>query len=269
MMRALLLSLLLGGCAHWPVQKPVCGKLAEKSPWSYCLLEPDAPTGDVLYYLHGGGGSERSWFKPDGYAEGIEKGLAQKPAIATLSLGPYWLLTPERAAALTAEALPALEAKLKVPAKRRFLVGESMGGFNSSRLLLERGDLFERVALLCPGLSDLAPQADAAELSAYVERTHARKGQVEWAQSLARKQFPSREAWDAVSPLGRVEKVPIKGRPRVYVSCGRKDEFGFFTGAERFARALKAKGVETVWEPVDGGHCSVAPASVARFLSAP
>ena len=34
-----------------------------------------------------------------------------------------------------------------------------------------------------------------------------------------------------------------------------------------FTELAKAKGVSTIWVPIEGGHCSVAPTAVARFLA--
>ena len=83
-----------------------------------------------------------------------------------------------------------------------------------------------------------------------------------------RKMMLEAESWSGAAPLDLAKKVLNKNSPRLYISCGDEDEYGFFDGARKLALEIaKPQGVDVTWVPIQGGdHCTVDPLSTALFL---
>lgn len=56
--------------------------------------------------------------------------------------------------------------------------------------------------------------------------------------------------------------------PALYLSNGLYDAFGNFEGTQALAQRARARGVQTEWHPLYGGHCALDAPSVAAFLVA-
>lgn len=262
--------ILLSGCMPRLAREAGCGRVKGAGTWAFCMSGPRSG-GDILYYLHGAGGSEHTWWSRDMYARRIEREWSDAaystPTVVGISLGPRWVLNPQREAEVAETVIPAIEARLGMAPQHRFLIGESMGGFNVIQLSMRHPALFSKVAVLCPGIMKLSPSAPLEDVLAFVARTGANRRRVETALQLLRSEFPTAETWAEASPLLVGERLLGPQSPALYISCGTKDEFGFFEGAKIFSELARAKGVSIVWDPVQGGHCSVAPQSVAHFFS--
>lgn len=262
--------LLASGCASNPPRESTCGRIQTESAWGFCISGP-VSGGDLLYYLHGGSGSEHSWSAKDMYARPIEHEWLDSgypaPTVISISLGPLWLLNPERAEEVVEKVIPAIEAKFGTAPRHRYLLGESMGGFNAIQLVMRHPSTFDKAAVLCPGVFRISPTANPAEIAALIARTGADRTRVETALQFWRSEFPTERTWAEVAPLIAGERLLGPHTPPLYISCGSKDEFGFFEGAKAFSELAQAKGISTQWEAVSGGHCSVEPRSVARFFA--
>lgn len=259
-----------------------CGKqVVEGISFSYCIHASAKPSAhDVLYYLHGGGGSEHSWKDKRNYTRDVMREWAKSgrtiPTVITISFGETWILSeiasntkPALYPLVVNHLMPLLEEKMGGLKGRRMLLGESMGGFNAAQLLLKNGDLFDRVALVCPGIATIGPHSSQASIDDFMERhkPYLNRDWVTGILSWMRSEFPSEQDWLKHDPLALV-KASASITPRLHVSCGKKDEYGFFEGAEQFAELAKAKGAFVQWEPLAGRHCASNPKSIADFLSA-
>jgi predicted esterase len=244
-----------------------------------CLTATQGSTNpDIIYYLHGGGSGEQAWALRRGYPELIRRRWQEMgfppPVVATVSFGKEWLLIGQNSSPDSglleefSRAMNYVESRLGRVPRKRFLVGESMGAFNAAELALTRPSLFDRAALLCPGFSSLPPRASSVEIKAYIKSSGAKGRWVRKIESMMERYFPDRVSWGRSSPLILGGDVLSSQSPRFYVSCGRSDEFGFFSGAKAFADMAKSRGARVMWQPLDGGHCAVAPYAVADFLSA-
>lgn len=276
----------LSGCRSFqapPVQdnaRVTCERFAKPRPWSYCLtIEPGASR-ELLYYLHGAGLNEKSWYDADNYTQAVrtawKKSGQPLPSVASISFGGTWLLTsqnnlPESGLldVFTEFIIPVIESRFAAPPERRLLMGESMGGFNAAQLVLSHGKLFSRAALLCPGLATVSPHGSDNEIQHYIQRTHADPAKVARIQAIARRFYPDAAHWEKAAPLLIGAQALNERSPALYISCGRQDEYGFFEGALAFSEIARAKGVAASWEPLEGPHCTVKPESVAAFLLAP
>lgn len=243
--------------------------------------DPASRNPDFLYVLHGGGGNEHAW-EGSGTKRALElvwkKSGADQPTVIAFSFGPQWLLgdfaTQQHPAYLPLvvnQVIPVLEKKLGGLRGRRFLMGHSMGGYNGAELSLRFPNLFFRVALLCPGISTVNPFASAKELEDYLAKQPATTnrsyviGVAKWVQS----EFKNPAIWGRHDPLRLSTLTPRSGTSYL-LSCTKDDEFGFFEGAEIFARNLNSRGIKAEWIPVEkGGHCAMTPSAwerLAQFL---
>jgi len=256
-----------------------CEQFSKPVEWGYCLSRTEgSQSTDLLYYLHGKGGNKRGWTDRHNFTAVIqdrwEGGGKQAPVVVAISFGKFWLLSeknPSKDSGLldfiVDYAMPYIEQK-KLGGKigARQLIGESMGGFNASQLVLKHPELFSRAALVCPALGSLSPYDGKQAVEDYIKRTGARRFNVEVVLRLLKAVFPDDASWQTASPLGIGKTLLGSKTPPLHVSCGAKDEYGFFEGAQAFATLARDKGVDTRWEPLSGGHCAADPAALAAFL---
>ncbi|MEO0975303.1 MAG: esterase, partial [Pseudomonadota bacterium] len=78
--------------------------------------------------------------------------------------------------------------------------------------------------------------------------------------------YPTRETWLANDPLTLSRSFAPSTGPALYLTCGRRDDWGCFVGNERLANNVANVGGEIVWVPREGGHCDIDYASLAAFL---
>jgi pimeloyl-ACP methyl ester carboxylesterase len=255
-----------------------CEKLQTPIPWSYCISrDKDNPSEDVLYYLHGLAHDENDWrWGRDGIAirQTWEAKGKPLPISVAISFGPFWLLSEKNSSArsglldvLVNDVIPFIEKeRLGGVPRKRLLIGESMGGFNATELVLTHPELFERAAIVCPAIVNVSPYADADEIARYIQRTGADPQHVRDAISLSQSVFPDEASWETAAPLVIGKTLLDEDFPPLHVSCGDKDQYGFFEGAKAFADLARDNGVDAVWEPLSGGHCTADPAALADFL---
>ncbi len=150
--------------------------------------------------------------------------------------------------------------------RKRLLIGESMGGFNATELVLKHPELWQRAAIACPAIVNASPYAGADEIDRYIQRTGADPQYVHDAIQLSQSVFPDEASWETAAPLLLAKTALGEDTPPLHVSCGDKDQYGFFEGAKAFADQAQENGVDVVWQSVSGGHCTADPVALADFL---
>ncbi|MNL13453.1 hypothetical protein D3C87_1343620 [compost metagenome] len=199
----------------------------------------------------------------------ISNGL--DPWVITISYGEAWLLTEvdgsyELLQKTMDELLPDIQNQIR-PAgfKTKYLVGASMGGFNTSQVLFKRTDMFDKYMLICPAITTVGPFSTQDEIIDYIRRTGAEPKRVGFMIEWGLMEFPSDEEWNKHSPLFLADQA--QSLPKVYVSCGLKDEFGFQEGAEAFFKKINYKAKASWWVPIPNGtHCAFDKKSILKFL---
>ncbi len=277
-MTRLFVFLLVSVLSNFAFGQTTCGSdTAYGMDYKYCIHKnPKSP--DVLHYLHVHGGSEKNWESQNTNIKIREHWTAagkEIPNVITFSFGNKWLLTevPQRSGtsryyAYINKILPDLEAKIGKFTGRRMLMGDSMGGLNSTLVMERAGNLFDRVAINCPALTPLGPQATNNEVEAYIKRhqPYISRFYVVYMQQWGQQEFPTEEDWNRHAPLDLARTSPVLPQ-NIYVSCGDKDEFGFIEGAGKFAEIATHRGLNVVWKQLEGGgHCTVNSKAVAEFL---
>jgi pimeloyl-ACP methyl ester carboxylesterase len=261
----------------------VCGQgRAEGYDYGYCL-EINARSPDVIYVLHGAGGSEKNALNnpfldnPDS-RKVWEKAGFEAPTVVSFSFGEHWLLSdlainkhPALLTLVTDKIIPDLEHKIGGVRGKRILFGWSMGGFNGAVLSLRKPNYFDRVALLCPGIFTLSPYDSEETIQKFLDslpksvNQEAFRGNLAW----AREEFPSATDWDRHSPYGLAQRA-TNLKASFFTSCSKDDGLGFFPGAKAFAAELAEK-TESQWVEIEsGGHCAQSKESLealARFVA--
>jgi len=79
--------------------------------------------------------------------------------------------------------------------------------------------------------------------------------------------FPDNASWEESSPLRLIETITNPDRPSLFISCGTRDEFGLFAGAETLATKAREQNMNIIWQPLKGGHGIIDSVAVADFLS--
>jgi len=264
-----------------PQMHHVCGKeWVQLLSYEWCIDYPENRTNpDVLYYLHGIGRSVHDWRdSTDNKAIQAQwtKLRTSPPTVITISFGSAWLLSdlggflmPALYPTFFNEIMPKLERLIGGVHGRRMLKGESMGGFNASQLYLKSGQAFDRAVLLCPAITTLGPFAPLEQIEQQMVRSRGaiNRNLVFAFQFWSFQVFPSPAIWSVHDPLQMVRHLVSSAKP-LYISAGKRDEFGFYEGTVKFASQARARGAKVTWHSSVGGHCSSQDAvAIARFLA--
>lgn len=241
-----------------------CGEdVSGEFEYKFCITQVDRTKNpDIIYFLHGLNGSERSWFKDvDKVAlQAMWKVKDYNPTVITISLGPMWLLVETSEYPVLDlfmnDILPKLEAKAGGLQKgRRILAGQSMGGFNAAQLLLKKPAYFQKVGLWCPAITTVGPYSSPKEIQDYIDRNKANPDRIRLMLRISKQVFTTPQEWDQHDPLLLLRNFSGAVKPQTFVSIGKRDEFGFYEGAKIFADVAKQKGFKTTFSPVTGPHC--------------
>lgn len=259
---------------------PVCDTVKTSVAWNYCFSSGAGKNSHkLIIHFHGGGLNEKDWFSSNSYAEQIrqywkENGI-DAPSVVSISFGPMWLLSTQSSLPQSGlyevfknEVFPFIENKLmSSQANDRFFIGESMGAFNAGTFALQNTTLFSKVALLCPALG-LESDELIKDINSYINLTGANPAYAQYLFKIRDQYFTSQKQANAVSPLTLIRNLsPNKNAPKFFLSCGDKDQYGFFYGANTFVKLAISRGFENVWNPIASGeHCSVDTDALAKFL---
>lgn len=254
-----------------------CGEAKKPASYKYCITKDEKSSNrDVLYYFHGGGGSEREW-------AGVSKGIYQHwdkighqaPVVITISAGRFWLLVekntlPQSGFLETFKnyIMPDLELlALGQKAKRRMIFGASMGGFNTARAIMELpANTFSRAAMFCPAFINLSPWASEAAAKAFVEKSGANLRTIQTVSQIVKMFVPNEKYWfEKVSPLDNFISIVADRGPKIFVATNEDDKT-FVGGGKLFAERVKSSGADILVREWPGGHCFLNAVEVAEFL---
>jgi pimeloyl-ACP methyl ester carboxylesterase len=222
--------------------------------------------GTVIYYLHGKGGSAQELFREP--MREVVKAVSKSrfPLFIGLSLGTSEIIKLSNSGEII-RALERLERRiLKNGAKRRHLIGLSMGGYNSLRLAAEQPGLFKSISLLCPALLNINPYLKS-DLEDY-SRRHSKyldQGLLNKLLALLYREFPTEAHWRNNDPF-RFLKLGRYRRLEHFISTGRQDSLGFAESSAEWVNQAQKQGLRIEWQPVDGSHCTFNDRQLAQFL---
>lgn len=261
-----------------------CGQFPAPLPGGFCIHTPISnASADVLYHLHGNGGSQQTWQDTFYYPEQIRTEWLQSnsklPTVVSISFGSTWLLVEKNEKSVsglfevfTQKVIPMIEAQMGGLKGRRLLIGESMGGFNSIQLSLKT-DIFSKAAILCAPITPVSPFAPMSEIEEYLHTTavwdYYKKNpktvleSVDGAIAIVQG-FINEPQWTSISPLDLAQTSTTK--TQLYVAVGYHDEYAAYEGNVEFVKILQEKNRNIEWRPQWGGHCAIDIPSVSAFL---
>ncbi|MEL7486549.1 MAG: alpha/beta hydrolase-fold protein [Pseudomonadota bacterium] len=270
------------------VPEPVSGVdmtcFEETSPvaWSFCLnIDAGSDNDDILFYLHARNGNA-TWWNDRTYHTGALyeawRATGQSPPIvASVSFGKIWVLADGEADAgrrlydlFINTVIPAVETKARDHGKAlsgdRMIAGISMGGFNTLIVAMKAKDVFTKAAAICSPLPTVSHHDGLRRVIGAARRsdTSLKRAALLW--KFSTDYFPKREYWRENDPLALSRSFTPEGAPAIYLTCGKRDDWGCFDGSEQFAANVKRAGGDIIWAPREGGHCDIDYPSLAGFL---
>lgn len=270
--------------SQWQV---TCGQLsgpAASSPQiKYCVHRHEKSlSNDTLYYLHGRENSEKTWFEPHFWTSQLREfwPISKQPMVISVSYGPLWALVEKNGSSLsglfehfTKFVIPSLEAISRRQNGKRFLLGDSMGGFNSLQLFFKT-DLFDKTAALCAPVYEFSPFLSEDEYFDKVKST--RVWQIltdktpileatRTVKNLATAFYPTEESWKNSDSILLAQSVQSHSR-ELYLAVGLKDPYANYEGNQKLAELLDSRNFKVEWRPQWGGHCAVDIPSLGNFF---
>lgn len=277
----------LSACSHFMGKETglsvTCKEMNGEVSWKYCLSRtPLSNNEELVYFFHEGDGDEHSWSAPDNLGRAIrdewrKHESSHPPIVISISFGQNWFLTagkPQNKHGLQFglrklflnKIIPFIEHDvLTVPPTSRHLVGISMGAFNAGQLAFHGNSTFSSVSLICPALS--IPQQQANEtVKALAARVGGTEVYIEELLKISGVLFNDEKSLQNNSVLVLAQQNTPNSK-RFYISSGQDDEFGFYQPALKLHTVLQDNAeISSVFKQVKGGHCSMDPPSLARFL---
>lgn len=230
-------------------------------------------SGTALYYFHGNGGSEKSWQTPEHeqLAQLWSKHKEKPAAVISVSFGKSWFLNPNLQDGLIRKVIPNIESQLGFPVRRRFLLGESMGGFNAAVVAGINNRTFDKIAILCPAVYNINPYTSSTEINKFIAAQPAGVNTgfiVKWLDK-QRDSFRNGAEFAKYDPITSVKQSSAP----LFIMGDEADSLGVYEGAKLMAANARAKGINLSWWSIpQGEHCQHSTASLAalaQFLGTP
>lgn len=224
---------------------------------------------EVIYYFHGILGNEYSW-KQSSLRLSLYQGAESKgtipPQVITISLGDTWFINDvdrymgtytNRLVLFKEKIIPDIEQKLKLNVSKRYLIGESMGGYNAFQLAAKYPSNFQKAVILCAAFLPVGPYSSNAEKQAFIARNKPWIQEEKLLQFMPAvlKDFPNAESWTKNNPINISANLQTTF-PKSIISGNEYDEFGFREGDQIVAENLWKDGNEIEYFQVaKSSHC--------------
>jgi S-formylglutathione hydrolase FrmB len=227
------------------------------APYDHKDAKGQLPRYPVLYFLHGLGDDEQSFFKTGGWT--LIEDLRQRGKI-----GNFLIVAPEGRNSFyinsadgkerysdffLRELMPYIEKKYRVVPGRagRAVSGISMGGYGALRFAFAYPQLFSAVSAQSTALMLVSPQ----ELNAAARS----RGPLVRALSAVFGDPIDVAHWRANDPflLAKKSQATLK-KMTIYFNCGQSDDYGFEKGAAALDKQLTAEGIPHEYRPYPGDH---------------
>lgn len=244
----------------------------------YCLTTTkgsDNP--DVLYHFHGLLGSPTHWYfsiQNRAIRRRWEHLGFKAPTVVSVSFGRTHLMNPADGNPdngtldkMVREIIPFIEKKHNLNPPRRLCFGHSLGGFQCLQLFLRYPQVIDTFAAASIPLVTITPFSTQEEFDAFQQRTGASPKKIKQALEIAKRHYPTPEAWNKLYPLKFAEKYLDRSYSPFYISTSLKDDWGFGEGGQVLGQMALKRQIPIVYEEIDGGHSDIHEEGVADFLA--
>lgn len=269
-------------------------KFTSPIKWNYSIYKTkNSDESHILYYFHGHSGDSKTWLNSHAEIRNYwNKNNIASPIVVAISFGPKWFMVKKNKSEKSGlleffwkNILPSIENQQTKPVLKRSIMGFSMGGFNASQVFLSKPKMFHKVVLVTPAIYNFTPFSKEEVINSFIERTRSyttnfknkiklfftgadRTTSLIYVILNAQKEYlPDQKSWQLSSPFSLVDKVNTSSLPEIYISCGNKDEYGFFETSKLFANSLKKNSFKVNWHEINGGHNSIDSTGVASFIT--
>jgi len=228
----------------------------------------------VIYFLHGLNGSAKRWRTDHATLKKQVRLIWQRqgfeaPRVVVISLGSKWFLIDGFLREFKETLLPYVEEKiLQGRVGKRYLWGNSMGGFNALQLIMNWPQGFKKAVIVNPFIPYCLPYNGFFEnLNCAFKHEYTINGWVNlFVMDLVKQSFPTPDDWAQVDPFIFGQNTLGSHSPKIFLTCGTKDVFGFFGSNRDFAEFAESLGVDLEWHPTALAHGEFEPEKVAEFL---
>lgn len=235
----------------------------------------DRNTTDLIFYLHGLERTEYEWVEQNGFGSKFYSVLKEQPQfvklpVVSISLAGSFLLIEDAPkpfdtnieSLFLKQIIPYFQKKLNRMGKV-YLIGHSLGGFNSLMVSLRHPDLFTTIAIISPYTAPISP-FNTKEFEAAGKKFKMSKFQIAFIKQLLTGAFGNEKKWNEYNPFALLEKD--KKTPYIIMSSATKDLPGFEWAINEFDKALNEKNIPHTYCTVTGGHKDTCKKLFEEFL---
>ncbi len=151
-------------------------------------------------------------------------------------------------------SIPKIENRLGFTPRYRGLIGESMGGLNSLIVGLNRPEVFQRIASLCPPIYNISPFDPLSVIWNEIKITGAEPKTIAGIIFLGKKYVSNVAEWNAINPLERIKSFGLDHKVALYLSAPPYDKYGVFKEVNKMAHIARERGLNITWHPLYGRH---------------
>jgi pimeloyl-ACP methyl ester carboxylesterase len=230
---------------------------------------------DIAFYLHGFGMSEYEWISKGGFGSLFYDTLRTNPdlpsmTVVSISLGGIFVFidgAPEPYNAdldklLITEIIPYFKKKY-AKSGNVYLIGHSLGGFNSLTVSLRHPDIIKGIAVISPYVAPISPFTP--EFDKKGRELKMPGYQIKMLKNLLTSAYINEENWYRYNPFQLVETG--KEFPFIAISDAKSDLPGFEWSIDNFADLLEKKGVSHVFCKSEGDHNTTCKLFFNEFLT--
>ena len=234
----------------------------------------DNTNNGIIFYFHGLGKNELEWVEEGGFGTIyhdmiINNSHLKSFPVVSITLGATYLFLNDAPAPYKMDMeeffiqkiIPYFKEKLNCSGKI-YLIGHSMGGYNTLTLSLRYPKMFPVITAISPYTAPISPFSDAFDKKG--EELNMPKLQTAVLKKLLTNAYKTEENWDQYNPFVLIEKN--KTFPYMIFSTAKNDLPGFEWSITNFSNVLEKKEIPHYFCKTEGDHKSVCKNIFLHFL---
>jgi len=257
--------------------KTYINKIDKELEMRYIITKPELSKNtsrDLVFYLHGLGGSELDWVEKNGFGRSFYNTISLNPDAdnyyaVSISFGRAYLflnglLKPysiDLETLFINEIIPYFKEYLNCTGNV-YLIGHSMGGYNCLALALRNPDIFKIAVTLSPYVGPISPFTE--EFAENGRALGASELNIWIMQKVLTNTFISEERWYEYNPLKLAENTG--SFPYLIFSTTDNDLPGFTDSIIDFRNKLVKNGIDHYFCEAEGDHFTVCTIVFTKFL---